>query len=140
MTERKYFELRGLSRKPKRNNQVLSSTCLAEEGGVSGYCFIAFSDRFVSWVGARLPRGISTMDRAYLGVRGTGQEWEVHAVYVDRSASALLWKTKTRPAWLGKLKQEKRNANNQNQASASPSPAGACGAGEASAPDPSNQT
>lgn len=140
MAERKYFELRGLSRKPKRSSQALSSTCLAEEDGASGYCFIAFSDRFVSWVGARLPRGVSAMDRAYLGVRGTGQEWEVHAVYVDRSASALLWKTKTRPVWLGKLKQEKRNADNQNQANASPSPAGACGAGEASASTASSQT
>lgn len=134
MAERKYFELRALRRAPRTKGGVLSSTCLVVEPERTGHCFVAFSERFVTWVGARLPRGVSAMDPAYLAVVAQGSKWEVYAVYVDRSASALLWTSKTKPEWLSKLRQEKRHDCNQNTASPPSATASLGDSGPASAP------
>lgn len=74
------------------------------------------------------------MDPAYLAVVAQGSKWEVYAVYVDRSASALLWTCKTKPEWLSKLRQEKRHDYNQNTASPPSATASLGDSGSESAP------
>ena len=106
MGERKYFELRALARKPRKPHKLLAQTCVVQ-AEQKGHCFVTFSERFVEWVGKKLPRGIAEFDPAYLAVVQNGEVWEVFAVYVDRSAHALLWESKSKPEWVGKLRTEK---------------------------------
>ncbi|MHC5879550.1 hypothetical protein ACYT69_11550, partial [Streptococcus pyogenes] len=78
MGERKYFELKALTRKPRKPHKLLSQTCIVQ-AEQKGHCFVTFSERFVEWVGKKLPRGIAEFDPAYLAVVQSGDMWEVFA-------------------------------------------------------------
>lgn len=90
------------TRRPADTAPVASMVLVRNEAGEAGYCYANFSDEFASYVGKRLPRGVSLDDPACITVtfRAETGDWCVGASYLDGTSSVLLWRTDTRPSWL----------------------------------------
>jgi hypothetical protein len=104
------------SNRAGRRSDVLQVVQIATRGAISHYCYIKFSDDFVSFVGSKLPQGVSPGMSAYISVdvdeAGT---WHIYAGYWAKpeSSRVLLWSTTERPGWLKfyKLKRPKNDSS-----------------------------
>lgn len=112
--ERKHFGLVGLSRAPRKRHSVISNTCLVQDGETSGYCYIKFSESFVTFVGKKLHRGVAVFDPAFVEVVKVGESWEVWACYHRDAHRTMLWVTDRQPSWIETVKKVRANGNVQS--------------------------
>lgn len=109
--EKKAFGLRRASEKRLRTSAEIANIVEVVDNARRGYCFVNFSDTFVTELGKKLPYGVSHVDPIRLRVVATpeinGQRWyQVKCRYLKRDASRLLWQTDQRPAWIGRVHEK----------------------------------
>lgn len=93
------------ARVPLRNVPLSGRAILVEEG--KHIFTIRFDEvSMVQLLGRLMPQGISYFKPAYIKVvwRELRQMYEVLCCYTDKSASVLLWRTETLPAWVWRAK------------------------------------
>lgn len=104
--ERKSFGLSPAVRKPKVADARVSSTVSVKGAAEHGFCYVRFDQKFVDFVGKKLPRGASAFDPSFLEVTQCPEGWLVEAVYVRDGKRSPLWLAESKPQWVGNLRKE----------------------------------
>ena len=113
MKELKKFELRSAPRPITTGRYTLVSNTIAvtdKRRGGEYYCYVAFSDAFVDYVGKVLPEGVSLSFPAYLRLCIYLEGYELAACYapgVGIIANRVLWgsdASRALPDWINLIK------------------------------------
>lgn len=98
--ELKKYQIRSTNRASRQT--ILASTVRVKYPEEAGYCYISFSEEFVTFVGKSLQYGVSPESPAFIEVNfKEGAGYEVYARYVKKpEVVAFLWASKDKPHWL----------------------------------------
>lgn len=127
-SELKKYKLKA-TRRPKASAYLASRVMVTDDQGITGYCYITFSDEFVEAVGSALPQGVAIFSPAQIEVAFDPivKKWLIGASYIGRGLPVILWESDTRPTWVKRITSKEHNDTAKNCENGSSSSASATG-------------
>lgn len=103
MKESKKYRIRP-ARSPQEH-KLLSGVIEVQLKGSKHTAFIHFDESLVEAVGKALPQGLSPGNEGYIKViELPNGVWRIMAMYVRETKGTILWESKEKPSWIGKLR------------------------------------